>query len=478
MYTSETSGPHADPSDGAGQKGVAPAAEILTLGDELCRGEILDTNSMWLAERLTGLGLHVRWKSSTTDDEGDLEEAVRRAASRARVVIASGGLGPTDDDRTVDGVSRVLGGEPIVDEPHLRKMRERFEARGFLMTPNNLRQVRVPSGAEALTNRAGLAPGFLVEHQGASLFFTPGVPREMKSIFEHEIAPRLIALLAASGRAMPATAKRVWRVAGMGESHVDHRLRGLLEGPPRIEGATLHFRIAFPENLVTVVARRSTQDEADAVIDGLDGEVRRRLGGAVYGIDEETLSEVIGRKLRARSETLATAESCTGGLVGDLITDVPGSSDYFRGGVIAYSNDLKRSLLGVRAETLASEGAVSEACVQEMAEGIRRATGATWGIAVSGIAGPGGGSLSSVEQPSRALNFAGLPKAEKPVGLVHFAVAGPLGIEARRLLWPPSGDDGRRLVKRMATFAALNLLDKLLSPERKDAPDALGASSR
>ncbi len=255
------------------------AAEILTIGDELNRGEIVDTNSAWIAERLTELGLHVRWRTSTTDDEGDMEAAFRQAGARAKVIVCSGGLGPTDDDRTVDVVSRVVGVAPAIDEFHHQKMRERFASRGFELTPNNLHQVRVPAGADVLHNRAGLAPGFRVRLDGADLYCTPGVPREMKSIWEHEIAPRLAS---ARGGDFPSTARRVWRVAGMGESHVDHRLRGLLDGIP---GATLHFRIAYPENLVTVVARRAAQADADAVIAALDGEVRKRLGGAVYGID-------------------------------------------------------------------------------------------------------------------------------------------------------------------------------------------------
>ncbi|MSP59655.1 MAG: CinA family nicotinamide mononucleotide deamidase-related protein [Myxococcales bacterium] len=437
----------------------AEAAEIVTIGDELNRGEIVDTNSSWIAERLTAIGLHVRWRSSTTDDVVDMEAALRQAAGRARVVVCSGGLGPTDDDRTVDVMAAILGVAAGVDEGHQARMVARFAERSFLgsppkdggaagpvsMTPNNLRQVRVPSGAEVLPNRAGLAPGFRVALRDSALFFVPGVPREMKRIFEEEIAPRLRALCG-DGRA---TAKRTWRVAGMGESHVDHQLRGLLDG---IAGATLHFRIAYPENLVTVVVRRPAREEAEAVITALDSAVRARLGGAVYGIDDETLATVIGRRLRARGETVATAESCTGGLCGDLLTDVPGSSDYFLGGVIAYANPQKESLLGVRRETLERHGAVSEACVREMAEGVRRTVGATFGVAISGIAGPGGGS------------------AEKPVGLVHFAVAGPSGIEARKLVWPSrEGDpDGRRMVKQLAAFAALNLLEKLLAPPGSD----------
>ena len=424
-------------------------AEIVTIGDELNRGEITDTNSAWIAERLTRLGCHVRWRSSVVDDDADMSAALAQAAKRARVVVVSGGLGPTEDDRTVDVACALLGVAPVEDALHRERMDARFRERGFTVTPNNLRQVRVPSGAVVLTNDAGLAPGFSVRLGQAEIFFTPGVPREMKAIFDTGIAPRVSALLEGA----PATARRVWRVSGMGESHVAHRLRGVMDG---IDDATLHFRIAYPENLVTVVARRASQADADAVINQLDIRMRERLGGAVYGINDETLPLLIGRALTARRETIATAESCTGGLIGDLLTDVAGSSAYFLGGVIAYSNDVKRAQLGVSEATLAAHGAVSAECVREMAAGVRARLGTTWGVAVSGIAGPDGGS------------------PDKPVGLVHFAVAGPSGIEARQLSWKAE----RRQVKELAAHAALNLLHRLLDEKRAAMPEPIEAAAR
>src|SRR5581483_10093896 len=256
-------------------------AEVLTIGDELNRGEIVDTNSSWLAERLTELGLPVRWRSSVTDDEPDIAQALEQAAGRARVVVCSGGLGPTDDDRTVDGVARLVGVEPAADPDDEAFMRARFAERKFAITPNNLRQVRVPRGADVLKNRKGLAPGFRVAHRSAELYFMPGVPREMKSIFTDEAAPR-IARLAGDG---PKLARRTWRVAGMGESHVDHALAGLLDG---IADATLHFRIAFPENLVTVIVRRADEREAREVLERVDADVRARLGDHLYGVDDQS----------------------------------------------------------------------------------------------------------------------------------------------------------------------------------------------
>lgn len=433
---------------------LSPAAEIVTIGDELCRGEIIDSNSAWMAERLTDLGFHVRWRTSTTDDDADMAEALRRAAGRARVVVTSGGLGPTEDDRTVDVVCGLLGVAPAVDPWAHRRMERRFAERGFQITPNNLRQVRTPEGADVIPNGAGLAPGFRVRLGDADLFVTPGVPREMKAIWaggegargaDEGIHGRLVRILGEAGVAAPTVGRRVWRVAGLGESHVDHRLAGLLDGIP---DATLHFRIAYPENLVTVVVRRPGAAEAEAVLDAVGESVRQRLGEHAYGTGDDTLAKVVGGLLRQRGETVATAESCTGGLIGDLLTDVPGSSDYYRGGVVAYANEIKQALLGVRVETLAAHGAVSEACVREMALGVRQRTGAAWGVATSGIAGPGGGS------------------EDKPVGLIHFAVAGPPDaqhpggsdagpqVEARKLVWP----NERRMVKQMAAQATLFLL--------------------
>jgi nicotinamide-nucleotide amidase len=248
-------------------------------------------------------------------------------------------------------------------------------------------------------------------------------------MFDRHLAPEVAALVGGG-----AARKRTWRVAGMGESHVDHALTGLVDG---LDGVTLHFRIAYPENLVTVVVRR---DDADAVIARLDAEVRARLGDHVYATGDTTLPEVIGQRLIEAKATLAVAESCTGGLIGQLVTAVPGSSRYFVGGVISYANELKQQLLGVRAETLAAHGAVSEPTVIEMADGARKTCGAEWAIAVSGVAGPDGGT------------------PDKPVGTVFIAVTGDGVREVRKLFWPA----GREQVRQLAASAALHLLYKTL----------------
>jgi nicotinamide-nucleotide amidase len=407
--------------------------EICTIGDELNRGEIVDTNSSWLAERLSALGAYVRWRSSVTDEAGDMEAALRTAAGRAPLVVCSGGLGPTEDDRTVDVACKLIVKEPRIEPAHEAHMRQRFAERGFKLTPNNLRQVRVPDGADVLPNRRGLAPGFGIRFDAAQLFFLPGPPSEMKPMFDDFVAPIVTSLV---GGVRPF--KRTWRVAGMGESHVDHALEGLIDG---VADATLHFRIAYPENLVTVVVRGHTEKEANEVLDRLDGEVRARLGNHVYATGDTTLAEVVGQKLLARQATLAVAESCTGGLVGQLLTAVPGSSRYFVGGAIVYSNELKERMLGVSRETLMMHGAVSEPTAIEMADGARRATGASFAISITGVAGPDGGT------------------PEKPVGTVFLCVTGEGVREVRKMFWP----GGREQIRMLAAFNALHLLYKVLT---------------
>lgn len=413
-------------------------AEILTVGDELCRGEITDTNSQHLAERLTELGIHVRWMTSTTDDADLLDQAFSRAAARADVIVCSGGLGPTADDRTVDVVSARLGVEPIIDPDARAKMERRFSKVGFSITPNNIRQVRVPAGAEVLGNRAGLAPGFRVRLPGdtsgrtADAFFVPGVPRELHAILDDEILPRLRA-----AHAMGATATGVLRVFGIGESHVDHRLSGLIDGT---SGVTLHFRIFFPETLVKLVVRDDDEARARATLDRLLEEARRRLGPACYGIGEDTLPGVVGAALRARGATVALAESCTGGLATHLLTTVPGSSDYVLGGVVAYSNAAKTAMADVPAALVEEHGAVSEPVARALARGARARFGASYGVGITGIAGPSGGT------------------PDKPTGLVHLAVAGPDGERHRSRVWA----DTRDRVQRVSAMAALELLRRIL----------------
>jgi nicotinamide-nucleotide amidase len=278
--------------------------------------------------------------------------------------------------------------------------------------------VRVPGSARALLNPAGQAPGFEVALGGATLFVMPGVPREMHAIFDAHVAERLAALAASSEK----IARRVYRVFGKGESHIDHALSGLAGG-----NATLHYQVAFPETLVKVVVRDRDPAAAEARLAELDREVRARLGVMIYGEGRDSLAAVLGRALVDAAKTVSVAESCTGGMLGSLLTDVPGSSRYFAGGFIVYADEAKRRELGVRAETLAQFGAVSRECVEEMAAGARARAGTDFAVAISGIAGPDGGT------------------PEKPVGTVHIAVVGPGETAHRQILFPGARDQIRRL---------------------------------
>lgn len=431
--------PHTD------QTGSTPlTATLLTIGDELSRGEIIDSNAAFLGSELTALGVYVRKRVGCNDRLEDIVAALDEAAQTGSLIVASGGLGPTSDDLTVDAVSAWLGVQPVQEPVHEERMRRRFIERNFAITPNNLRQVRIPSGATVLANRTGAAPGFAVQKGEVRAFFMPGVPKEMKPMFIEQAIPLVRQLLPPT-----VTMRRIYRTLGLGESHVDHRLADLLDATEARRHAqqvavTIHYRLAFPEVLVTLLARGEQADEVEAALAVLDEEVRRRLGHALYGTGEDELSAVVGRALLDRGQTLATAESCTGGMIGQTLTAVPGSSAYYLGGIVAYDNSVKRGVLGVSESTLTEHGAVSEACVRQMAESVRKLLGTTYGVAVSGIAGPGGGTQ------------------DKPVGTVWLAASSPERTLCRLIQWP--GD--REQVRKIATAAALNLVHKLMFPER------------
>ena len=397
-------------------------AEILTIGDELCRGEIVDTNSSWLAGELWDLDVTARWMTSVRDDAEDMRSAFRQAAGRAELVICSGGLGPTEDDLTVDVVSELTGSEAEVDEASRQRMEARFGPRAS--HPKMLRQVRVPRGARVFVNPAGLAPGFEVAMGGVPVMCLPGVPRELKAIVESALRDRVLELRDARGGA-ERIARRIWRVFGRGESQIASALEGVVDG---VAGASLHYQVSFPETLVKVVVRDRDRDAAAARLAAVDADVRARLAPWLYGDDGDSLAAALGRALAARGLTLASAESCTGGMLGGLVTSVPGSSGWYVGGAVTYSNSEKVRQLGVAQATLDAHGAVSEECVREMARGMKERSGASVAVAVSGIAGPDGGT------------------ADKPVGTVWIAVDGP-GSHAETMVfvWPGARDQVRTL---------------------------------
>lgn len=407
-------------------------AEIVTIGDELTRGEIVDTNAAGLAARLWVLGVPVRWMTSCRDDDDDIRAALTAAVGRAGLVLVSGGLGPTEDDRTVDVVAGLLGVGVAYDPGARARLDVLMAARGRPVTEVNLRQVRAPVGARIHPNQAGLAPGFEVELAGVPVVCLPGVPREVYAIIDGSVAARVGELAAAAGA--PAIARAIYRVFGRSESQVSEALRGMVDAVP---GATIHYQVKFPETLVKLVVSDPDRGVAEAGLATLDGEVRARLGRWLYGTGEAALPAVVAARLGAAGRTVAVAESCTGGLLGALLTDGPGASRFFLGGAIVYANAEKERALGVPAEVLRDHGAVSEACVIAMAEGIQAATGADLGVAISGVAGPDGGT------------------ADKPVGTVWLALAQrarpPTTFTFR---WPGARDQ----VRTLAAWWALALL--------------------
>jgi nicotinamide-nucleotide amidase len=385
-------------------------AEVLTIGDELLRGEIVDSTKSFLSDRLLGLDVETHYHASVRDDPESMIDAFRRAAERADVVLVSGGLGPTRDDLTSEVLARSFGRELRLDEAALETIRSFFRSVGREMSENNAKQAYFPEGAEVLANPIGTAPGFLLEEHGTLFFCLPGVPREMSRMMDEQVLPRLASRVGGGG----VVRARLLRTFGTGESMLDDQLKDVAASGD----VTLGFRTSFPDNYLRPVARAATAEEAEAKLDRICEEIRGRLGAIVYGEGDETLPVVVGRLLRESGRTLAVAESCTGGLVAEQVTDVPGSSDYFLGGVVAYANAAKTLLLGVPEALLAEHGAVSEPVARAMAEGVRERFGADYGLATTGISGPGGGT------------------PEKPLGLVHIALARPEGVHAEHFVFP------------------------------------------
>jgi nicotinamide-nucleotide amidase len=407
-------------------------AEILTIGDELCRGEIVDTNSSWLAALLWDLDVTVGWMTSCRDDPADMRRAFGDAVGRADLVVTSGGLGPTEDDLTVDVVAELAGTDAVVDEAARANMAARFANR-IPVTPTQLRQVRVPRGARVHRNPVGLAPGFEIAVRGVPVMCLPGIPRELHGIVDAGLADRIAALREARG-SVTRIARRIYRVFGLGESQISVACKGVVDG---VAGASIHYQVRFPETMVKIVVRDPDRAAAEARLAAIDGAVRERLGDKLYGTGDVALPELVCGELRAAGVTVATAESCTGGLVGELLTAPAGASAYYRGGAICYADAEKVRQLGVAPATLERHGAVSEEVVREMATGARDRFGVDLAVAVSGVAGPDGGT------------------PDKPVGTVWLALARAGGEPvARRIQWPGARD----MVRTLAAWWALAMI--------------------
>jgi nicotinamide-nucleotide amidase len=408
------------------------SAEIIAVGSELLTPEKTDTNSLWLTEKLNEIGIDVMLKTIVGDDEPRLLETIRDAVKRSDVVITTGGLGPTEDDITRQVSAKAVGRGVEYREDIESELQARFRRWGREMPEINKRQAYIIEGAEVLPNPNGSAPGMMLETDGKFLIVLPGPPRENQPMFETRVLPRL------SERVGDIVVRRrILRVSGMGESAVDSAAAPIYSRYQTVRTAILFNRT---EVEIHLYSRAATTEAADAVLDELAGKLAESLGIAVFAVNGETMEEVIGRMLTERAATLSVAESCTGGLIGRRITDVPGSSVYFTEGAVTYSNDAKMRVLGVPAETIERFGAVSAETAEAMAAGMRSAAATDLAISVTGIAGPDGGS------------------EEKPVGTVFIAFADKTRVSSIRLLLP--GD--RCLIRWRASQAALDYLRRQL----------------
>lgn len=405
-------------------------ATILTIGDELLIGQTIDTNSAYIGQKLNTIGIRVYQRIAVGDVAEQITEGLQRAASQSQVVIITGGLGPTKDDITKKTIAEYFGVGFTFYEEVWEKMKTIFEKRGLAVLEMNRSQAMLPSNALMLPNMRGTAQGMWFDERGVVYVSLPGVPHEMKHLIETQVIPKLQTRFE-----LPKILHRTLMTAGAGESSIATILNDFENGLPKYMG------LSYLPELGTVKLRLSAYGEAtEAEMDAQFSLLKKTLSAYVYAEGELSLQEYIGNQLLAQNKTLATAESCTGGYLSHLITFIAGSSQWFRGGVASYSNEMKMQTLGVKSETLAEHGAVSEETVREMVSGVMKMTDADYGIAVSGIAGPGGGT------------------AEKPVGTVWIAVANREQTIAQKFQFFPH----RMENIRVSANAALNLLRKVL----------------
>ena len=407
------------------------AAEILCVGTELLLGNITNGNARWLAEQLASLGIPHHRQLVVGDNRQRLIAEVQAAAQRCRVLITTGGLGPTPDDLTTEALAAAFD-TPLQERPEVwADIQAKLSGRGRPIAASNRRQALLPEGAALLPNPTGTAPGMIWSPRpGFTILTFPGVPSEMRAMWRATAAP----WLRDQGLADGVFASRMLRFWGVGESSLAEQLADLLEQ----SNPTVAPYAGAGEVTLRLTARADSEAAATALLAPLEASIRARTGTTCFGVDDDDLATVVLGQLRARGQTLAVAESCTGGGLGAALAAVPGASDVWLGGVIAYANAVKQQLLGVPEPVLAQHGAVSDPVAQAMAEGARRVTGADWALAITGVAGPGGGTEA------------------KPVGLVHIAVAGPDGCSSEGVRFGASR--GRAWIQTLSAGEALNRL--------------------
>ena len=403
-------------------------AELVMIGTELLLGETIDTNAAFLAQELAKLGIDVYYKSTVGDNWLRLIEVLAQALSRSDLVITSGGLGPTLDDLTREAIAAVTNRPLKLNNLALAAIEEYFKHTDRTMSENNRKQAYLPEGSEMIPNHWGTAPGILLNLGSKTVIALPGVPHELKGMFTETVVPYLV-----QNSAKSVLVSRTLKFVGIGESQLVEIVHNELV---QQSNPTIAPYASMGEIKLRITAKAGSKTDAEQLIQPVEDRLIALLSPYYYGADQDTLEAVVGAKLKARSQTLAAAESCSGGLIAHRITNVPGSSDYFERGYVTYSNHAKVELLGVDPEALRKFGAVSEIVAIQMAEGARLRAKTDWAISVTGIAGPGGGT------------------AAKPVGLVHMAVAGAGYTKAKEFRFQGTREE----IKFRVSQAALNFL--------------------
>ena len=412
------------------------AAEIISVGTELLLGEILNSNAQFLAQELAKLGIPHYYQTVVGDNVMRLQRAVAIGCERSRILIFTGGLGPTPDDLTTAALADFFQTPLIERADVLKEIAQKFAQRGRPMSPSNRKQALIPDGAEVLPNPTGSAPGIIWQPRPGLVILTfPGVPSEMKVMWQQTAVPFLIG----QGWGQEIIYSRVLRFWGIGESTLAEKVAAQIN----LQNPTVAPYAGKGEVRLRVSSKARTEAEAMQVIEPVAEQIKQIAGADFYGTDHETLASVVGQRLKQQGQTVAVAESCTGGGLGQFLTEIPGSSAYFRGGVISYDNQIKVELLGVDAAVLAAQGAVSAAVAEQMAIGARDRLKASWGLSITGVAGPDGGS------------------DEKPVGLVYLGIAAPDGsVESHRYLFGSSRS--REMIRWMSLCTVLDLLRRKL----------------
>jgi len=406
-------------------------AEILAVGTELLMGQIVNTNAQYISSRLPDIGINVYYHSVVGDNPVRLRECLKLALQRSDIVIMTGGLGPTQDDLTKETAAQLMGRKLVLHQESYEKMKEYFRKLGRKMTENNVKQAYMPENSIIIPNNNGTAPGCIIENEGKVIIMLPGPPREMKPMFEETVIPYL------KTKSDGQIVSKFLRVFGIGESLVETMLMDIID---KQTNPTVATYAKEGEVTIRVTAKSHTIEESEKLVKEMTQRITDKLGDAVYSTEDENIEEVVARLLMEKNVTVAFAESCTGGLISQRLTSVPGVSKIFNRGIVTYSNQSKVEELGVKQETLDSFGAVSRQTATEMARGIRNVAGVDIGLAVTGIAGPGGGT------------------AEKPVGLVYVALADGNGTECKELRL--TGD--RERIRNITSLHAFDMIRRKL----------------